>query len=94
MKVSFEGNFGHVNCVDFYVDITLEYVKQDVEKELRHMTGRYVKVTIEEIKETAIKSAFWETANSRCWLKTFLILPLRRFSPGRSRRIPVGSFNS
>jgi hypothetical protein len=56
MKIVFEGNLGHANCVDHFVDMTLEYVKQDVEKELHRMTGKYVRVTIEEIKEPVKES--------------------------------------
>lgn len=56
MKVIFKGGLAHVNCVDFYVDMTLEYVKQDIEKELRQILGKYVKVTIEEIKEPVKES--------------------------------------
>ena len=54
MKVSFEGNLGYANMIDHYVDMTLEYVKQDVEKKLHHMVGKYVKVTIEEIPDNKV----------------------------------------
>ncbi len=55
-KITFEGDFGHAKCIDHYVDMIMEYVKQDVEKELRQITGKYVRITIEELPDPRVKA--------------------------------------
>lgn len=56
MKVVFEANLADASCIDWYIDLSFDYAKQDVEKELRQITGKYVRVTIEAIKEPAKNS--------------------------------------
>ncbi len=55
-KIIFEGDIGHANCVGHSMDMTFYYVRQDVREELHRKVGKYVRVTIEEIKQTEKKT--------------------------------------
>jgi hypothetical protein len=53
MEVVFRGEISGAICTDHYIDLEFDWVTQDVEQGLQRIKGKYVSVTIKEIKEPA-----------------------------------------
>jgi hypothetical protein len=57
MKVIYEGYLDHVWCQASIVEAALNHVHNKVQEPLNALRGKWVKVTIEEIKEPVMGQA-------------------------------------